>query len=261
MEAATYQDELSVSCPDIETFDPDDAVTGDRRGHPSTVPVEGKGTRHRMAVPPHEAAFLREHYANRGRAWCAEQLGLSSRQIQRRTTALGLRRREIWTSQNDDMLRFQWGTKTTKEIAERLGRTPGAVYDQAGKLGLGRGCPRGYVYLSRLAREAGYSSATMRHILSWAGVAVGHGPKAPKKRRSGRAHRTWVVDHVLGLEAVDRWLKAESVNQAALRIGVHSETLWRWLVQDGRAGSPPGNHKRWKVSAAVIDAVVAARLK
>lgn len=253
------QDELSVSLPDIEMFDPDAAaVTGSGRGHTSP---EGAGTRHRMAVPPHEAAFLRDHYAVRGARWCAEQLGMSLRQIQRRTTALGLRRIQIWTPQNDDMLRFQWGTKTTHEIAKRLGRTPCAVYDQAGKLGLGRGCPRGYVYLSHLAREAGYSSKTTRTILAWAGVAVGHGPKNPKKPRDGRKHQTWVVDHVLGLEAVDRWLEAESVNQAAKRIGVHSETLSRWLAQDGRAGSPPGNHKRWKVSAAVIDAVVAARLK
>ena len=204
-----------------------------------------------------EADFLRKHYAERGQPWCAEQLGLTPRQVQRRTRALGLRRRELWTPKDRDMLIFQWGPKGIKEIAGHIGRTPRAAYDRAGKLGLGRGCPRGYVYLSHLARETGYSRCTMRMILAWAGVGVSRGPKNPQ--REGRKHLTWIVDHGLGLEAVDRWLEAESVNHAAKRFCMHSETLKRWLVQDGRAGSPPAHQMRWMVPTSLVDAVVAAR--
>lgn len=217
-----------------------------------------------MNVPEHEAAFLREHYVSHGSDFCAQALGLTWRQVQRRTHALGLRRTSRWTRADDDKLRFVWGALSLNMVAKRMGRTPAACYWRAKILGLGLGCPRGYVYLGHLAEEAGFSRDSLRRILRWAGVGVLQGPKNPTSKKRGRGlvdYKTWVVDHVEGLEAVERWLEAETVFAASKRIGVGVETLERWLRDDGRAGERPRKKAHWRVSAALVDEVASAHLK
>jgi len=90
------------------------------------------------------------------------------------------------------------------------------------------------------------------------------GPKNPTSKKRGRGlvdYKTWVVDHVEGLEAVERWLEAETVFAASKRIGVGAETLERWLRDDGRAGKRPRKKAHWRVSAALVDEVASAHLK
>ena len=64
-----------------------------------------------------------------------------------------------WTKEETQILADMWGSKPVKSIAERLGRTPGAVTLKASKLRLGRFLDNGdYVTLSSLIRAVkGYT--------------------------------------------------------------------------------------------------------
>lgn len=214
-------------------------------------------------MSPDVTSFLREHYATQGSTWCAERLGLTWRQVQRRTHALGLRQRQLWTLADDDRLRFHWGAQSCVEIGKAMGRTPKAVYWRAKQLQLGLGCPRGFAYLSHVARDAGYEVPAMRRILKWAGVALGRGPTNPtsKKRGQGqRKHVTHIVDQVLALEAIDLWHAAEYLEEASRRVGLCAETIANLLITDGRVGPRPPGKFRWRIAVALINEVIAAYL-
>lgn len=206
-------------------------------------------------------SFLRENYAAKGAPWCAAQLGLTVRQVYRRQKALGIYRKRRWTEQDDDRLRFLWGTHTIEAIAKQLARTQPTIYWRAQQLGLGLGCPRGCVYLTELGREAGFDTGTLRRILDWASVPIKRAltrPGAQSRGTRGLGTLTFFVDHADGLEAVQQWLAAEYVNAAANARGLSNCTLRRWLVEDGRVDKPP-TKKAWRVPTVIIDEVVARR--
>lgn len=217
-----------------------------------------------MTVDPDTADFLREHYPTQGAAWCAERLGLTWRQVIRRAKALKLRQNQPWTEADDNRLRYVWGAQSVEAIAKLLGRTPKATYQRAKVLGLGLGCPHGYVYLGHLADEVGFSRETTRAILRWAGVKLRQGPKNPSSTVRGKGpgprYVTWIVDRSAGVEAVERFLEHETLNAAAERCGLSAETLARWLVEDGRSGTKPKGKRRWYVSREVVDEVVQRKL-
>lgn len=217
-----------------------------------------------MKIDPHTAAFLREHYPTQGASWCAERLGLTWRQVFRRAQALKLRQNQPWTETDDNRLRYLWGSATVESIAQTLGRTDAAVYWRAKVLDLGLGCPHGFTYLGRLAEDVGFSRETTRMILRWAGVRLRQGPKNPSSVVRGKGpeprYATWIVEHSEGLEAVERFLAHETLNAAAERCGLSSETLGRWLVEDGRSGAKPKGKRRWYVSREVVDEVVQRKL-
>lgn len=208
-----------------------------------------------------EEAFLREHYVTRGARWCAEQLGMSLKQISRRQQELGIYRKRRWTPADDATLSMLWGSLSIAVIARRMGRTEKTLYHRSQQLGLGLGVPRGGVYLTELARRSGYESATMRIILRWAGVWIRRAltrPGAQRRGRPGAGRLTYFVDLGDGLEAVDRWLAAEYVEPAAKARGLGGDTLRRWLVEAGHE-RPKRARARWRVPTEVIDQVIATR--
>jgi len=207
-------------------------------------------------------AFLQDHYSAHGAAWCADRLGLTVRQVYRRQKSLGIYRKRRWTAQDDDTLRFLWGTYSIRLISKRMERSETTVYWRAQKLGLGLGCPRGCVYLTQLARECGFDPATLRRILAWADVPIKRAltrPGAQPRGRAGAGKITWFVNHADGLEAVEQWLASEYVATAADARGLGNCTLRRWLVQDGRATPPATKREWWRVPTELIDEVVAAK--
>lgn len=215
-----------------------------------------------MKIAGAEAAYLREHYATRGAAFCAAALGLSVRQVHRRVQTLKLRKLKRWSEHDDRALRWMWESSTLAEVAKKLGRTPQAVYQRAKILGLGLGCPRGLEYLSHAAARVGYSVLSLRRILKWARVPLRRGNVNPSAKRRGTGRHnyvTWIVDPERVNEAVERWCAHETLHEAGQRTGICDEVLGRWLTADGRCTKPPGRSP-WRVETTIVDEVVAREL-
>lgn len=206
--------------------------------------------------------FMREHYRERGARFCAEALGLSVRQIQRRAQSFGLRRKSSWTPADDRTLRLLWSELPLAEIAERMGRTMASLYQRAKVLQLPLGCPQGWEYLTHAAHRCGYEVAQMRRLLRWASVRLMRAQSRPGVKPRGAGLRdprakTWIVEPDRVDEAVARWLQCETVNAAAARLGVSAHTLERLLAGDPEAGQRPRKHVTWRVPSAVAEARVA----
>src|SRR5574343_407827 len=175
---------------------------------------------------------------------------------------------------DDDYLRFHWERGDYIAIAKELGRTPVAVYQRAGQLGLKRGCPRGYAYLHALEETLGYDARTLRVIFEHAGLMVrrsvtfarGCGgkprlktPRTAAKNSLGRAAigKSYTVRIDAYEAAVANWLTLESVSACAVRHGMKACTLRRWMLSAGYA-SPP-KRKRWMLPTKDMEAVIAER--
>lgn len=211
----------------------------------------------------HEDVLLREAYANGGiRAARAALPERSTSAIYHRAIRKGIKRRRQWTAEDDRRLRFLWdGEYSLREVAAKLRRTEATVYWRADKVGLHRGVPIGWEYLTTAATRSGYRTVQLRAILAWAGVAVRRALARPTKRRGrGKFRPTWIVWPADVDAALERWLQTEPVETAARRVGVCGETLARWLRAAG-VEKPSGRRKsHWRVSTEDIDRAVAVRV-
>lgn len=150
-----------------------------------------------------------------------------------------------------------WGHHGLDVIAQRLLRTPDAVYRRAGDLGLGLGCPQGFEYLSNAAKRAGYCVATMRKILVAMNVPMHRTISTPQSPDPiERFVEPCAVD-----DAVARWVSMETVAHAARRLGIPRPRLAYWLRQDTKRGLVPKRpRRRWcqhRLEPEVYDAIVA----
>lgn len=216
-----------------------------------------------LAWTPADDAILREHYATRGPAWCASEIGRTLPAVYRRAQALGVKNRPAWSDREDGMLAMMWGVQPIPKIAEAIGRTSLAVYGRAYELELGRGCPRGHEHLSNAAVRAGYDKDTMRRILRWANVHIAKAvaPPRPGSVRELRRPR-WTVDPADVDEAVARWCATEPVHCAADRLDVHVSFLRRLLLEaatngDTRVPPKPRGRRHWRVPSRVCDELLA----
>ena len=212
-----------------------------------------------------EDRAVRARYVSDGAAAIAKALGRSAASVSVRANKLDVRRRASsprWSERDDDMLRRNWGRMALPRIATRLKRKESAVYWRAHELGLSRGCPQGFVYLSNAGKAAGYDPNGMRTILAWANVPI-YKSKSRKNPRASVLPGNHYVDPALAKKAVLAWLGSEWVTDAASARGLDRNTLRRWLLQAQASGvampSKPPRHKRWRVPTKVIDLVVSGR--
>ena len=164
-----------------------------------------------------------------------------------------------WTAAEAKSLRLLWGAETVEEIAKKLGRSPLTVYYYADRLGLPRGCPQGYEYLTSAAKRTGFATDTLRAVLNAAGKAIRVAMAKPLRKGRGRSalgtHRTHVVVPDDVDEAVLAWTTEESLPAAAERLGTTRVILRAALVAAGH--KPPRKKHRWRVMPAVADAAMA----
>ncbi len=214
------------------------------------------------AWTPAEDEALRAAYSSGGiRAACAALPKRGEHAIYHRANRLGLSRRRRWTADELERLRAQWGLESLDAIARALGRTRLTVYWQAQRLGLPLGCDEDHEYLSAAAARCGYDTIQLRRILKWAGVPV---LSAYSRKRRGRTH---LVDPYEVDDAVARWLRTETVEAAARRVGTTGCVLLKWLrkagVEPQRApGWKPGtreNKRHMRVESAEVDRVIRER--
>lgn len=213
---------------------------------------------------PAEDALLRERYVADGAQACAEVLGRTYRSVTKRAQRIGVVRIQRWSRRDDERLRVSWGSRSIKQIATELGRTTTAVYWRAGHLGLGRGCPKGWIYLSEAAQRTGYATGQLRRILRWADVSIQRALTLPDRRRR-TGHVSWYVDPFDVEDAVERWHLTESLFAAARRTGLCASVLARLLDEaaargDKRVTPRPEGRRHWRVPTALVDELVTAYL-
>ena len=161
-----------------------------------------------------------------------------------RARRLGLQRRRRWTPSDDTHLRDLWSQGLRlSAIAKHLGRTKATTYWRAQKIGLPLGCPEDFEYLSAAAKRTGYCTSQLWRILGWAGVTVHAAVARPVKSRSGR--RMHVVDPLDVDDAIASWLKTETANSAAKRLGISGDRLRARLRQ---VGVVTGKHQHARVT-------------
>lgn len=187
-----------------------------------------------MKPPPwtaQEEETLRCYYARAGAKRVAAMLGRSERAIFKRAQVLGVISRPIWTVAEDNILRREWGEVGPRSLREKLpGRKWSAIVWRAKDLGL-PSPKQGRVALSVAARAAGFSHYLMLNILETEGVRVERYAGGLHAQHRREQHR--VVDPDEARAAVERWLRRETVAQAATRIGVGRAAMRAILIRTG----------------------------
>lgn len=205
---------------------------------------------------------IRSDYAKLTAATVATQLGRSVAAVCNRAMRLGVSRIRKWSKKDDHDLRDAWGEGTVERIARRLKRSPHSVYWRAGFLGLPRGCPEGFEYLSTAADRVGLDRKTLVKILKAAGVKIGRSMSRPKKEASFRCR---VVDPYAVDKAVRQYRAVAPINTYADSAGIDLLTLQRWALlaeANGVVTLPPRPTRkryRWNVPGATMAKVLAWR--
>lgn len=141
----------------------------------------------------------------------------------RRKTRIPVR----WTTDEVRALTSSWGEFSARAISRRLRpRTWTAIRKKAYELGLSAR-PQGMIAISALAQRCGVEYATMLRVIEWAGVKrqASYPSPRPGAHEPRAIHWTW-VDELEGVEAFERWLRAERVAEASARLGQPRMRLW-----------------------------------
>jgi transposase-like protein len=182
----------------------------------------------------------------------AQRTGISSSALKRQLRQHSPRTRSPWLQQDDDMLTLlvQSGA-SVGEMRRALNRDESALYKRAVHLGIGVGCPPETELAQTAARRSGFAASAFARIMEWAEV------KAGKSFSRGAGRKCYEVANVD--EAVARWLRTETVNAAALRLGVPTSTLLRWLREEGILPTGRLSRTMHRVESALLERVVQAR--
>jgi len=135
-------------------------------------------------------------------------------------------------------------------IARELERTPEAVYQRAARIGLPNGCPPGHEYLTAAAKRTGFGDTGMlRRILKWAKVRIRHTNSLEPAQ-----HARFFVEPEAVDRAVAAWLKTETPEAAARRLGVSTATVMSRLQLSGLRLPPKvGRKKHWRIPSTTIE--------
>lgn len=209
---------------------------------------------------PAEDEVVRTMYRAIGDVATAAMLpGRSLVSVQKRASALGCAIRPDWSPSEDKQLILLWESGLRlSAIAKQLGRPAHGVYNRALKLGMQAGCPQGFEYLSAAMQRAGFNSTDqLRRVLKWAGVQVHMALSQPKTRHVSWHHH--YVDPTQVDEAVARWVRSETLVDAAKRHGISDMIMRKWLLRAGVIGARMGARTHRRVDPEVVDRVMAER--
>ena len=207
-----------------------------------------------------EAATLRASYGPGGvHAAMAALPGRTRDAINRKVIRMGIQRsrRRLWTAEEDERVRMNWGLSTIEEMALMLGRTRDAIFYRATWiLKLPSGAPEGWEFLTHAADRVGYSRQALRTILRWAGVKL----SLPYQDLRGKSPQARIVETIDIDDAVELWMKTETQAEAARRVGVGYKQLGRWIAEEqGKAKRLSKTPKSTlRIAVAETDRVVAA---
>ena len=155
------------------------------------------------------------------------KLGRSCPSVYNRSSRLGLLTKRRWTHAEDLRLEFDWGAPVAALAAE-LHRSEESVHRRALKLGIA-GIPSGGERISASVKRCGFKRDQLKRILKWAGVEL-H-PVLPTGMRK-KQRRQWVEKTDCD-DAIAKWASSETVQRAAIRIGISWPTVVRRLERGG----------------------------
>lgn len=170
-----------------------------------------------------------------------------------------------WTREEDNILRDGWNDSSLRTLLSKLpGRSKMGLYERAKKLGLSAGPPQGMVSIKALSEDPkwGYDYYKTLKILRETGVVVRRFGYAGKKQG------VRYVDQIEAMEAAKEWearrmqdlRSMEFPRNAAKRLRVRVETLWRWLTEAGLVPARSGSTKRqFQALPEVFDRIALAR--
>ena len=179
-----------------------------------------------------------------------------------------------WTTEEEDLLAELWGTHAPRELAKRLGRSEGAIWNQAGAMRLGRGTPPGSLTGNEFQRVLGIDAwAKVKH---WIATGVLH---ATRYMVQGSTKPQWVITeealiaflrdhpHLVDRDDVDeayrqfvpeRWITLVQ----AFRLGAAFPVLLEngvkaGLIPEARRRGEKGT--RWAIPVSILPRLVAGR--
>ncbi len=144
-----------------------------------------------------------------------------------------------WTSEEVAVLHREWHELSARALKKHLpGRTWTAITRRAQDDGLPGGVPQGRISITALAVRCGVPHPVMLRVLEWAGITptTFYPERRLTQRKSTRRH----VEIDSALEAYKRWLRTETAEQAARRLGVSGNRMRERAV---RAGASTGDGK------------------
>lgn len=148
--------------------------------------------------------------------------------------------RHPWTSEQVALLVREWGVLGSRALLRALRpHTWVAIGRKADALGLPHGIPQGCASLSALAQRCGISYQSFVRILEDAGVQVRNVYPAHKSGRPSYAPRVSQRKYAEADEAVEafeRWLSRETLQQAVARLGISLHTLYARARRAGLYG-------------------------
>jgi hypothetical protein len=178
--------------------------------------------RRRRWTPEMDRTLL-DAYKRSGIRGAADAVGATYGSASGRLHALGIRneKRRLWTMQEDTSLRLWWGYYSLEIIAKRLKRGVHAVYKRAvATLKLRGGAPAGFETLTHAAERTGFETSSLRHLLRVEGVRAV--TTMSPRRGSYARHMVEVADVD---DAVERYMRRETMAQAAERVGLSVDSL------------------------------------
>lgn len=215
--------------------------------------LRGATAQHRPWTPE-EKEVVRSSYLTVGASALARQLGRSVAAINHCAQRQGLVRHRRWTEEENEKLRMLWGERSIAELSRIFKRPESGIYFRAWKIGIRTGPPQGKEYIETAMRRTGFTRASLRRILRWAGVKV----YRPSRKTEGAAYHFGYVDPFDVDDAVTRWCGTETLNEAAKRHGICPDTLARRLSEAGKLPKRHGKGKHLRVDSKEVDDVMAA---
>lgn len=91
-----------------------------------------------------------------------------------------------WTPEEDERLRFEWGSLDIQTLADRFGRTIGAIPARAQKLGLGAPSLRTRT-MDELVRLTGWSRTRIMNAAEALGIRLQHGRRTDPRQKKATA--------------------------------------------------------------------------
>ena len=91
-----------------------------------------------------------------------------------------------WTPEEDERLRYEWGSLDIAQLAEKLGRTIGAIPARAQKLGLGAPSLRTFT-VDDLVRRSGCSRPRVMNAAEAMGIRLRHGRRTDPRQKKATA--------------------------------------------------------------------------
>jgi hypothetical protein len=134
-----------------------------------------------------------------------------------------------WTAEEEDILTNLWGSRSVRSIAERIGRTPVAVYHRVRKLGYHN--RTGSMSMTKLCKMSGFDDEQIKTAMEAIGLPLSRDWE--RKGRGNKSRTRWYRIDEDDAERIIEWLISR-FNEYGRIVAVDSKYVKGW----GTGGRP-----------------------